>query len=161
MGAAQDAHTDSPVYQLVDGLPAPDVEHSKTDVFRERVEYNGVLKKRLAEARLVKGTALDRLRLIERELGNLVNVESGVVIDLFLSYRAVEAWQDMIRVKDSMSRPLQASVLVQEQFALPSTETDKVKKPRAHYLISSSIADLRVRPTDSWAACTRTAGMQQ
>ena len=116
--AAQDAHTDSPVYQLVDGLPAPEVEHSKTDVFRERVEYNGVLKKRLAEARLVKGTALDRLRLIERELGNLVNVESGVVIDLFLSYRAVEAWQDMIRVKDSMSRPLQASVLVQEQFAL-------------------------------------------
>ena len=45
-------------------------------------------------------------------------MEVGVVIDLFLSYRAIEAWTDMIRLKDLMSRPLQESVMVQEQFAL-------------------------------------------
>lgn len=116
--AAQAAATDSPVFQLVDGLPAPQIDHAKTDVFRERVRYGTKMKERFVQARARKGAALEELRKLEADLGNIANAESGVVIDLFLSYRAVKAWKDMIRLKDAMSRPLQESVMVQEQFAL-------------------------------------------
>jgi len=115
--AAQLAHTDSPVFQLVEGLPTPDLAHVKTDIFRA-VRYSNEMKERLAEARRHEGTELEELRKFEGDLGDVANAESGVVIDLFLSYRAVKAWKEMIRLKDRMSRPLQESVMVQEQFAL-------------------------------------------
>jgi hypothetical protein len=41
-----------------------------------------------------------------------------VVIDLFLSYRAVKAWDDMIALVPRMSLPLAATVMVQEQLGL-------------------------------------------
>ena len=116
--AAQAAATDSPVFQLVDGLPAPQIDHAKTDVFRDRVRYSNEMKERFAQARARRGAALEELRKLEEDLGIIANAESGVVIDLFLSYRAVKAWRDMIRLKDAMSRPLQESVMVQEQYAL-------------------------------------------
>jgi len=103
--------TDSPLYQLVEDYP--DVSHSKTDVFRDRVRYSTEAKKRLAAGRKA---GLEELRRIEQDLGNLKDQESGVVIDLFLSYRAVEAWDDMIALVDKMSRPLAATVMVQEQL---------------------------------------------
>ena len=39
---------DSPVYQLVEGFP--DIQHMKTDVFREQVEYSARIKDELAAA---------------------------------------------------------------------------------------------------------------
>jgi hypothetical protein len=48
----------------------------------------------------------------------LTDVEAGVVIDLFLSYRAVRAWDDMIDLAAQMPGPLAATAMVQEQFAL-------------------------------------------
>jgi hypothetical protein len=41
-----------------------------------------------------------------------------VVIDLFLSYRAVSAWKDMIAQYEKMPPPLAATVMVKEQLAL-------------------------------------------
>jgi len=74
------------------------------------------MRERLAQAR--KEGRLERLNELEAELGDVSDVAVGVVIDLFLSYRAIEAWKDMIRLNDLMSLPLQESVMVQEQFAL-------------------------------------------
>lgn len=41
-----------------------------------------------------------------------------MVIDLFLSYRAVKAWEDMIALVENMSPPLASTVMIQEQLAL-------------------------------------------
>ncbi|MDV6343021.1 TRAFs-binding domain-containing protein [Nitrosomonas sp. Is37] len=105
--------TDSPIYQLVDGFP--DIQHLKTDVFRERVTYSEQVKKQLAEARK---QGLDAVRTIEHSLGTIADTESGVVIDLFLSYRAVKGWQEMINLVPKMSPPLANTVMVQEQLGL-------------------------------------------
>jgi MAP3K TRAFs-binding domain len=111
--ARQDRATDSPLYQLVDGYPA--IDHTKTDIFREQVRYSEEQKQKLAAAR---ARDADSVREVERELGNLAGVESAVVVDLFLSYRAVKAWDDMVRLVDRLPKPLAATVMVQEQLAL-------------------------------------------
>lgn len=111
--AAEGRAADSPIFQLVEGFP--EIDHTKTDVFRDRVRYSAEIKGRLATARQ---QGIEALRALEKELGDIKDLESGVVIDLFLSYRAVKAWQDMIELVKKMSRPLAATVMVQEQLAL-------------------------------------------
>jgi tetratricopeptide (TPR) repeat protein len=111
--AARQADTDSPLFQLVDGFP--DIQRLKTDVFCERVTYANRIKERLATARR-KG--VEAVQAIDQELGNIAAQESGVVIDLFLSYRAVKAWSNMIDLVARMPPPLVATVMVQEQLAL-------------------------------------------
>lgn len=111
--AARRAETDSPLYQLVDGYP--DIDHTRTDIFRDQVEYSLRLKEKLAEARR---QGLDAVRAVEAGLGSLEDIEAGVIIDLFLSYRAVRGWQEMIELAAHMPRPLADTVMVQEQLAL-------------------------------------------
>lgn len=107
---------DSPVYQLVEGFP--DIQHIKTDVFRDRVGYSARIKDELAAARRLKGDArVAAIRAIEQELGPLDHAEAGILIDLLLSYRAASEWKEMIRLAGAMPEPLRRSTLVQEQLA--------------------------------------------
>jgi len=105
---------DSPIFQILDYIPEPIVDHTRTDVFRQQIDYSESLKRRLAEAR---STGIDAVRAAEKDLGALVGVESGVLVDLMLSYRAVEAYEDMVALIEKMPRPLAETVLVQEQHA--------------------------------------------
>lgn len=111
--AARDRSVDSPVFQLVDGFP--DVSRLKTDVFRDRVQYSTRWKERLAQAR---ATGLDAVRAAQTDLGNLVDVEAGILIDLFLSYRAVKGYDEMVALAETMPRPLATTPLVREQLGL-------------------------------------------
>lgn len=105
--------TDSPVFQLVEGFP--DIKRLKTDVFRDRVKYREGVKAKLAAARK---QGADAVRAVEASLGSVSDQEAGVLIDLFLSYRAVKSWKDMIALAASMPPPLARSVMVQEQLGL-------------------------------------------
>jgi MAP3K TRAFs-binding domain len=107
---------DSPVFQLVEGLPTPQLDHTKADVFRERVRYSAEVKERLAAARDEKSATA--VRAVEDDLKPLDKAEAGVVVDLFLSYRHVKGFKEMIRLVDEMTPPLAATVLIQEQLAL-------------------------------------------
>ena len=114
---AREGAKDSPLFQLVEGLQAPTVAHEKTDTFREQVQYSNKIKKTLAAARK---QGRDAVRSIEKNLGTIADVESGVVIDLLLSYRATSAWQEMVELVERMPPPLAETVMVREQlgFAL-------------------------------------------
>jgi hypothetical protein len=115
---ARKGQKDSPIFQLLEGLPAPSIEHLKTDVFREQVDYSVEMKEKLAAARK---TNADAVRAIEGELGDISQLDSGIAIDLMLSYRAASAWDSMVAlIKKKMSRPLADTVMVREQlgFAL-------------------------------------------
>jgi len=112
---ARNNKADSPVFQLVDGVAPMDISHIKTDVFRERVQISAEFKERLAAAR--KG-GVEAVRAVEKDLSPVADAESGVIVDLFLSYRAVKAWDQMLALVQKMSEPLAATVLVQEQRAL-------------------------------------------
>lgn len=105
--------TDSPLYQLVENYP--NVQHEKTDVFRERIQYSNEIKDKLSVARRKN---IEAIHEVEKGLDSLKELESAAIIDLFLSYRAVKGWQEMIDLVEKMPKPLAATVLVQEQFAL-------------------------------------------
>ena len=107
---AKQAHTDSPVFQLLEGFP--DIQRLKTDVFRDRVRYAEEIKIRLATARKEDRDAVYK---VEEALGDISHAEAGVVIDLFLSYRAVKAWNNMIGLVQCMAPPLAETVMVREQ----------------------------------------------
>jgi len=114
---AQNPHTDSPIFQLVEGFP--DIQHIKTDVFRERVKYSEELKKQLAQIRREKN--IIDLRNLVLSLKNIKKQEAGVIIDIFLSYRALakkkEEWEEMAEFVTLMPEPLSSTTLVQEQYA--------------------------------------------
>ena len=113
LNEARNLLTDSPVFQLVEGFP--DIKRLKTDVFRDRVSYREEVKRKLTAARK---QGADAVRAIEASLRKIADQEAGVVIDLYLSYRAVKAWKDMISLVDKMSPTLARSVMVQEQLGL-------------------------------------------
>jgi hypothetical protein len=114
---AQNPNTDSPIFQLVEGFP--DIQHIKTDIFRERVKYSEELKKQLAQIRREK-TILD-LKNFVVSLKDIKNQEAGVIVDIFLSYRALakkkEDWEEMAEFVILMPEPLSSTTLVQEQYA--------------------------------------------
>jgi tetratricopeptide (TPR) repeat protein len=128
--AARDKMTDSPVFQLLDGFP--DIQRLKTDVFRERIEYSRGLKTQLATARRQGAAAV---RAVETKLaalpGGLADVETGVVIDLYLSFRAVKEWQSMIDLAGRLSPPIAATPLVREQLALALNRAGKSEEAEA------------------------------
>jgi tetratricopeptide (TPR) repeat protein len=105
---------DSPLFQLVSDFPRPDIARLKTDTFRDLVEYSQQYKARLLAARKEGPEAIKR---IEQEL-NIKDADPAVVVDLFLSHRAVENWSAMIELVPRMSPPLGATVLVREQLGL-------------------------------------------
>jgi|WetSurMetagenome_2_1015567.scaffolds.fasta_scaffold46378_1 hypothetical protein len=110
---ARNAAIDSPLFQLVDNYPQ--VDHAKTDIFRDLVEYSKKMKVRLAQARKA---GIDAVKGIEADMGNIADCETGVVIDLFLSFRAVKGWADMIALTTKMPPELAATVMVREQLGL-------------------------------------------
>jgi tetratricopeptide (TPR) repeat protein len=116
--AACNGIKDSPVFQLLDYIQEPQVAHEKTDTFREQVAYSNEVKDELTAARATK--TADAARAIEQKLGKIADQESGIVVDLYLSYRAVSAWEDMVALVAKMAPPLAATVMVREQlgFAL-------------------------------------------
>ena len=153
--AARQASTDSPVFQLVDDLPTPEIDRAKTDIFRDQAAYSATAKRRLAQAR---ASGAGALREAERELGSLEDVEAGIAVDLLLSYRAIKAWDEMIRLAERMPRPLAETVMVREQlgFALNRVGRGEEAEEVLRGVLSS--AARAARPTGSSAACTRTAG---
>jgi tetratricopeptide (TPR) repeat protein len=117
--ARADWHDDSPLFQLLEDMPRVEVDHAKTDIFRDRVDKAKGLKDRLAVAR--RG-GKDAVRAIAAEpaFANLIDVDTTTIVDLFLSFGDVERYQEMVDLYARMPKPLQRTRMVQEQlgFAL-------------------------------------------
>jgi hypothetical protein len=126
--AARQASTDSPVFQLIDDLPTLEIDRAKTDVFRDQAAYSATAKRRLAEAR---ASGIEALRDVERELDPLEDVEAGIAVDLFLSYRATRAWDEMIRLAERMPRPLAETVMVREQLGFALNRAGRAEEAEA------------------------------
>ena len=130
---------DSPIFQLIDSLPEPDLGHLKTDVFRDQVDYAEQAKVKLADARRSPEKG-DAVRGVEKDLGKIADLEAGVAIDLLLSYRAVSAWGDMVRLIQEFSAPLAQTVMVREQLGLA---LNRLKRREEAQQVLSKLIDER------------------
>lgn len=112
----RDPVEDSPLFQLIDDWPRPDLARLKTDQFRDLIQYSQKYKQKLRVAREANSAAVAE---IEREI-NVRDADPAIVVDIFLSYRAVGAWEHMVDLVPRMSPILARTVLVREQlgFAL-------------------------------------------
>lgn len=111
---------DSPLFQLFDGFPGIKMSHELTDVFRDRVAYSQQLKDQLAAARAQspRDAAQVAIRAVQDSLGDLKAAERGALIDLLLSYRAIEDWPAMITLYDAMPGDVREAVMTRQQLAL-------------------------------------------
>ena len=113
---------DSPLFQLLDGIEPLTVSSDKTDVFREQVEYAEEIRNNLAKARENGKKAVDE---VLHSLGAIDSIETGVIIDLMLSYRAVNGWENMIDLITNLPEHVRRTVMVQEQFGLALNRAGK------------------------------------
>jgi tetratricopeptide (TPR) repeat protein len=123
--------TDSPVYQLVDGIQFQNsVAHQKTDIFRDMVIYDEKLKEELRIVRNTKGDKTVKLAALEQLVNDkfmpLVDQEAAILIDIMLSYRDISAFKKMVEFIEKLPSHVQQTVMVQEQygFALNRTQAD-------------------------------------
>ncbi|MFM9088878.1 MAG: TRAFs-binding domain-containing protein [Cyanobium sp.] len=120
--AITQAPVDSPIFQLLSEWKSPEIAHMKTDVFRAQVQLNEDLKVRLTAIRRktrrpdLLAEAMQELSSLKDEIGTLDAVDAGTVIDLYLSYRALEDWEGMIALYHQMPEILKHQILVREQL---------------------------------------------
>ena len=81
---------DSPLFRYAEGwLKAPQVDHEKTKLFRRDVSYSREFKSKLRRAREAgDGRNVAALDAVRAEISDIGAAQAGVLIDLFLSYRA-------------------------------------------------------------------------
>lgn len=135
--AREESATDSPVFQLLKDYRAPDIARLKTDVFRDQVRYSVNLKRDLANARERRNP--EALVKIEEQLGELDGVEAGVLVDLFLSYRAVQSWDSMIRLYERLPIALRRSVMIREQLAFALNR--EKRRPEALRILDEIVSE--------------------
>ncbi len=114
--SARTPEQDSPLFQLLSDYKAPDIARLKTDRFREAAVYSNAMKHALHTARQ---TGRDAVAAIEAGL-TLHDTDPAILIDLFLSYRAVEAFTHMADLVPRLPPLVANTVMVREQlgFAL-------------------------------------------
>ena len=125
---AQRQRQDSPLYELLQGFP--DLDHSKTDLFRDQVAYSERHKADLAAARRASD-ATAALLAVQQSLGPLEVAEAGVLVDLLLSFRDAEAHQAMLDLIAAMPAHLAKTVLVREQQAFALNRLKQREAARA------------------------------
>ena len=111
---------DSPLFELFPDFPGIEMSHELTDVFRERVDYSMRVKSELSSARAKQpdSAALAAVREVAAAQGDPKGLERGVLIDIFLSYRALSAWDDMVSFYQAMPAGVQCTTLARQQLAL-------------------------------------------
>ncbi len=112
---------DSPLFDLFDDFPGIQMSHQLTDIFRDRVKYSDEVKAQLAAIRNDEADAAIRLVALQTkqtEFGDLKVVERGILVDLLLSYRSLNGWQQIIDLYDLLPSDCQTSTIVQQQYAM-------------------------------------------
>lgn len=72
-----------------------------------------------SEKRPLEG-AVNRLQELAANLGDLQAIERGILVDLFLSYRDVSAWNEMTDLYDKFPANVKDAVICRQQLAFIS-----------------------------------------
>ncbi len=132
--AAREARVDSPVHQLVTGLPVVEVDHERIDSFREHADREEQLRRTLEDA---GRRGVEQVRAVEAELGRTEDLQVKPAIDLLIAYRSQSAWSDMVRLVRGLAKPVARVELIQQIYvwALNRSGEDAEAERRALDLV--------------------------
>lgn len=139
--------TDSPLYDLINGISFQNsVAHEKTDVFREKVIYNESIKKDLALARSISADTPEKAKELKikaiagimEKFKPLENIETAVLMDFMISFRNIEAFDEMKQLIEELPRYVFNTVMVQEQYAFVLNRIGSKSVPVNEFLISEA-----------------------
>lgn len=115
------ATNDSPLFQLLPDFPGISLEHEATEAFQDRVKAQADFAMQLQEVMASQETNEKRcqgLLAVQEQLGAINVAQRNVVVTLMLSYRDVEAWNEMIALVELMADHDQNLAFVRQQWAL-------------------------------------------
>jgi tetratricopeptide (TPR) repeat protein len=146
---------DNPIMQITAWKPAGGIEHSKTDVFLQRLQYTGRLGEQIKTAILNRD--VDALVAMENNVIQLPTEVSQVhtaILGVYLGYRELKAYQRMTSLFERMPKELQQTAVAREQYslALNRLAESAVKAEdfeKASSLRRSAIAALDEIPSES------------
>lgn len=114
-----DDRVDSPLFQLIPAFPRAALDHEVCETFRDRAKRVNEMRDRLyAARRLNPEHAIPAIRTIEAEIGEVTSLNSESAVDVMLSYRDVNAWDEMVACFERFPDGLTRNVTVREQFGL-------------------------------------------
>ena len=111
---------DSPIFIHFKDYPPVKLSHEITDVFQERVQIEDKFKQDLEKALTNKPNNPSRTKeliKIKKKLGNLDTTDDNILLRLMLTFRRVEAWDEMVKLCKSFSTQLRESYMVKQQEA--------------------------------------------
>lgn len=114
---------DNPLMQITAWKPAGSIEHSKTDVFLQRLEFTGQIGERIKAAISLgnKDQALSELSDIEKLVidlsGEIAQVHTAL-LGLYLAYREKGSYDRMAALFQKFPRELKRTPVAREQYAL-------------------------------------------
>jgi hypothetical protein len=138
---------DNPIMQVTSWKPLGTIEHSKTDVFLQRLQYTGELGQRIKAAVALSDEtdAVNQLAKIEQEVVHLPNDVAQVhtaLMGVFLGYRERKAYKNMEALFEKFPKELKQTPVAREQYALASNRLAEQSSDKG----AGSIAeDLRSR----------------
>ena len=113
---------DNPIMQVTSWKPLGTIEHSKTDVFLQRLQYTGELGQRIKAAVALSDEtdAVNQLAKIEQEVVHLPSDVTQVhtaLIGVFLGYREKKAYKNMEALFEKFPKELKQTPVAREQYA--------------------------------------------
>ena len=120
--AARAAATDSPVFQLIDELPTPQIDRLKTDVFREQAAYSAEVKDAPRRGPRGRASACARSR---GNSGRSRTSRPACSSTCCCPTARSRAWEEMVRLVEAMPEPLRRTVLVREQYGFALNRAER------------------------------------
>ena len=150
---------DNPIMQITAWKPSGSIEHSKTDVFLQRLQFTGELGEQIKAALLMNDAdqAIARLAEIESTVVDLPKDVAQVhttLLGVYLGYREKKAYHRMAALFERFPAELKQTAVAREQYALAlnrlaETAAKKGKHDEAEELRARAMAALDEIPPAS------------
>jgi hypothetical protein len=142
-GIKADKKTDSPIYQLLDGVDfRHNLSHEKVALMRTQTDMSETVRQQLYD--IIHSDASDddkatAITDLEHSLGDKNDWQAGLCVDVLLAYRSVKGFDAMVTYILSLPPHLQKTVMIQEQLGFALNRTGK--KDRAIAVLNKVIAE--------------------
>lgn len=120
--------TDSPIYQLMDGIEFKhNLSIDKVDMLRERAQHDNQINKQIQEILSLDKNEprAEMLEELEKTLPEKEDWDASLAINFILAYRSINSFQRMVDFIESLPNHLKGTAVVQEQYGFALNRAGK------------------------------------